>query len=279
MKTHLINAIVLSIFLLLALQSRSQSNLFDCDHSREFASHLFNTAQYDLALHELERVNYLCRPDSNSLLLLLKTYRKTNHSNAAFEFFNKYNFEELNQLNPDFRQEYIRLLMTEKQYTNVQQLITKDFDFKEKEAYHIGTMLLLEQWNEAYLLAQKTDNKQGIKLAGMKQIATQSHLAKRKSPFLATLMSVVLPGSGKMYSGFWADGAMPLLFTASSAFFAYRAFDKYGTQKVYPWIAGGIAVSYYTANIYGGNRAAILYNNNLNHSFIHETEHYLYADY
>ncbi len=279
MKTRLNKAIILSIFLLLALQSRSQSNLFNCEHSREFASHLFNTAQYNLALHELERVNYLCEPDSSSLLLLLKTYRKTGHNLSAFQFFDKYNFETLNQLNPDFRQEYIRLLMTEKQYSNVQQLITKGFDFKDKQAYQIGTMLLLEQWNDAFLLAQKTDSNQGIKLAGVKQIAIQSHLAKRKSPFLATLMSVVLPGSGKMYSGFWADGAMSLLFTASSAFFAYRAFDKYGTQKVYPWIAGGIAVSYYTANIYGGNRAAILYNNNLNHSFIHETEHYLYADY
>ena len=93
------------------------------------------------------------------------------------------------------------------------------------------------------------------------------------------LMSAVIPGSGKMYCGYWGDGLVSLLFSASSAFFSYRAFNKYGTEKVYPWIAGGLAVSYYTGNVYGGYKAAKRYNNNLNNEFTKQTEHILFSDY
>jgi len=96
---------------------------------------------------------------------------------------------------------------------------------------------------------------------------------------LASLISVIVPGAGKMYCGYWGDGALSFLFSASSTFFTIRGFNKYGSKSVYPWIIGGLAVSYYSANIYGGATSAIRYNTNIDHTFIHETEEILYSDY
>ncbi|HKM92887.1 MAG TPA: hypothetical protein VJY41_04460 [Prolixibacteraceae bacterium] len=277
--TQYLKALVLLCAILWANNSSAQNNIFDCEHSREFASYLFNSAQFDLALHELERVNYLCKTDSASQLLLLRTYRKVSQFDKANPYFNNKSFEQLMAMPDSYKQEFVKLQMTQKQYPEVTELINQGFDFKGKQEYLIGSALLLKQWNNAYSMAQQCEMLNSLKINGLKKIAEQSYQAKRKKPWLATVMSVIVPGSGKMYSGYWADGAMSLLFTASSGFFAYRGFNKYGPNKVYPWIAGGIAISYYAANIYGGNRAAVLYNKNLDNHFIHETEHLLFSDY
>ena len=267
------------VFFILAKVSLAQNNIFDCDNSRKFASYLYNTRQYELAQHELERIGFFCKTDSSTQLILLKLYRKLHRFDQANSYFQTKSFAELNQLSPEYKAEYVRLLMSQQMYGQVQQIIEQGFDFKEKQEHLLATALLLEKWEDAYQLGQTPAPFDNFKINGLKVIAEKSYASKRKKPWLATLMSVVIPGSGKAYSSYWGDGVISFLFTTSTSFFAYRAFDKYGTQKVYPWIVGGLAVSYYAANIYGGNRAAIRYNDNLNHSFIHETEQLLYSDY
>ena len=257
----------------------AQINIFDCNNSRKFATYLYNTQQYELAQHELERIGFFCGNDSITQLILLKSYRKLNRFDRANSYFESKTLTEINQLSPEYREEYIRLLMSQQLYGQVQQTIQQGFDFKEKQEHLLGTELLLGHWKEAYQMSKEPIPARNFKIEGLKSIAERSYSSKRKKAWLATLMSVIVPGSGKAYSGYWGDGAVSFLFTTSTSFFAYRAFNKYGTQKVYPWIVGGLAASYYAANIYGGNRAAIRYNDNLNHHFIHETEQLLYSDY
>lgn len=271
---------LLLFFVVAAIQPVfGQTNIFDCENSLKFANYLYNTAQYDLAQHELERITFFCEPDSFTRLVLLKTYRKQRHYKNANSYFQNKTFDEIASLNPDYRQEYIRLMMSQQNYLQVQESINRGLDFKEKQEHLLGTTLLMKNWNEAYAMTHQPMGVTSYKMTALKSVAERSFTAKRKKPWLATIMSVVVPGSGKMYSGYWADGAISLLFTASSGYFAYRAFGKYGSENVYSWISGGLAVSYYLSNIYGGNRAAIRYNDNLDHQFIHETEHILFSDY
>jgi TM2 domain-containing membrane protein YozV len=257
----------------------AQENLFDCENSKSFANYLFRTGQFELARHELERIGFFCKIDSSSQLNLLQSYRKLKQYNKANSFFSSKSFQELTSLNPDFRQEYIRLQMSQQYYNKVQEAIQQGFSFKEEKEHLLATNLLLGKWEIAYGQSLDIKGLESFKLNALKNIAEKSVQAKRKKPWLATMMSVVVPGSGKMYCGYWGDGVISFLFSASSGFFAYRAFTKYGSENVYPWLVGGLAFSYYSANIYGGNRAAIRYNDNLNHSFIHETEKVLYSDY
>jgi tetratricopeptide (TPR) repeat protein len=276
--TRLIN---LTIVLLLStvIHTSGQGNLFDCNNSKNFAAYLYNTGQYQLSEQELERISFFCEFDSTSRLNLLKTYRKLNEFDKAEAFFNKGGIDSLKILSPDFRDEYIRLLMTEQKYTDVQKMIGEGLPFRQQYEHQLGTDLLLRNWEKAYQLSRQDVPKLNFKIAGLKKVAEKSFQARRKSPFLASLLSVVVPGAGKMYCGYWGDGVMSFVFTASSAFFAIRGFDKYGTKSVYPWIVGGLAVSYYGANIYGGATSAKRFNDNLDHAFIHETEAILYSDY
>lgn len=267
------------LFCIVANQVFAQDSIFDCDNSKNFAKYLFNSNQYELAQHELERIGFFCEQDSVTQLMLLKSYRKLQLFNDVNLFFMGRNETDLNAMSPEFRLEYIRGLMIQEDFQLVRNRFAKGLNLDEEYEYQLGTSLLLMNWNEAYNLSQKSDNKVSFKLTGLRRIAEESYHAKRKKAWLATLMSALVPGSGKMYCGYWGDGVISFLFTASSSFFASRAFNKYGSDKVYPWLAGGLAISYYAGNIYGGNRAAIHYNEHINHEFIHETESILYSDY
>ncbi len=271
--------VLIIILLFIVKISVGQENIFDCDNSKRFANYLFNTGQFELSQHELERISFFCEYDSTSQLTLLKSYRKMRAFDKADQFFASKNIDSLNNLNRDFRDEYIRLLMAENKYSDVKNKISEGLDFDQKEEHQIGTELLLKNWETAYQLSIQNNPQINFKIAGLRKVAEKSYKAKRKSPVLAALMSAVVPGTGKMYCGYWGDGFMSFMFTASSTFFSIRGFNKYGSKSVYPWIIGGLAASYYTANIYGGASSANRYNDNLDHSFIHETEQILYSDY
>jgi hypothetical protein len=270
----------LPFFLLLFSSSLfAQDNLYDCESSKNFAGYLFNTGQYDLSKHELERISFFCEPDETSNLMLLKSYRKLNEYSDAERLFQKIGKLSDQNLPIEFRDEYIRLMMSQKQYTQVHEKISGGFEISQPLEHLLGTELLLRNWEKAYQLSITDMPRTNFKIDGLKVVAQKSVLAKKKSPFLASIMSAIIPGAGKAYCGYWGDAVMSFMFTASSTFFAVRGFNKYGTKNVYPWIVGGFAVSYYTSNIYGGATSAIRYNENLDQSFIHETEKLLYSDY
>jgi TM2 domain-containing membrane protein YozV len=250
----------------------------DCARSKDFARYLFYTKQYDLARHELERVGHFCGFDSTSQLMLLQTLRKGKLFTEANQRFAMLG-SPVEGLNTELRSEYIRLLMVQGRYDEVLHQVKAGMVFDQKPEHHIGALLLKQGWSEANAMLLQYEQIESMKMNVLKGIAMQGITSSRKNPWLAAVMSVILPGSGKMYSGFWGDGAIALTFCASSAFFTYRAFNKYGNKSVYPWIVGGIATSYYLGNVYGGYQAANRYNNNLNHRLVHETERALFSDY
>jgi TM2 domain-containing membrane protein YozV len=277
----MIRLINLTLVFLLAsvIHSAGQSNLFDCENSKNFAGYLFNTGQFELSEQEYERISFFCEFDSTSRLMLLKTYRKLKKFDKEELFYNTQGLGKLNLLSADYRDEYIRMLMAEQKYNDVQKTINNGLPVRQEYEHMLGSELLLKNWEKAYQLSRQDIPKTNFKISGLKRVAEKSYSAKRKSPLVASLLSVIFPGAGKMYCGYWGDGAMSFLFTASTTFFAIRGFNKYGSKSVYPWIIGGLAVSYYGANIYGGATSAIRYNENIDHTFIHETEEILYSDY
>jgi len=88
--------------------------------------------------------------------------------------------------------------------------------------------------------------------------------AHPKSPMKALLLSTIIPGSGKIYTGYKHDGIVSFLTIATSAFQAYRGFHKEGVKSVYGWIYGGVGVGMYLGNIYGSWKSAKKYNSEKN---------------
>jgi len=102
---------------------------------------------------------------------------------------------------------------------------------------------------------------------------------KYKNPFIASLMSTVLPGSGKDYSKRWGDAFVSFLFVGTNSFASYRAFKKKGINSVNGWIFGSLAVSFYSANIWGSAKAAKNYNTRIKEKFQVDAENIIYNSF
>ncbi|MGB9824854.1 MAG: hypothetical protein ACPLN0_01155 [Candidatus Hydrothermia bacterium] len=70
-----------------------------------------------------------------------------------------------------------------------------------------------------------------------------------KSPALAGLLSTIIPGLGKFYTGRAFDGFSSLVINGSTFYSFYRAFRQ--ERKVESYIYGFLSVVFYAGNIYG----------------------------
>ncbi len=85
----------------------------------------------------------------------------------------------------------------------------------------------------------------------------------QKSPWLAGTFSAVLPGSGQIYAGHYADGATAFFFNAmflGSAVVMYDLENRAGSGHVASGIFGVVGLMFYLANVGGAYQTAVRYN-------------------
>lgn len=83
---------------------------------------------------------------------------------------------------------------------------------------------------------------------------------KYRSPALGGIMSVIIPGSGKIYAGRLFDGLQAFTVVAAPAYNAYYHFSKNGPASVQAWIWTAVASWFYLSDIYGSVKAVHEYN-------------------
>lgn len=81
---------------------------------------------------------------------------------------------------------------------------------------------------------------------------------KQKSPFIAGLLSAVVPGSGYVYSGNWQNGLSALFFTVGTAVTANWALRQ--KEPVFGAAMAGVSGLFYLGQLSGSVRHAILRN-------------------
>jgi hypothetical protein len=79
-----------------------------------------------------------------------------------------------------------------------------------------------------------------------------------KSPLFAGILSAIVPGLGRVYTGDYGDAAASLFITSIFAYLAYSNFFDGHYQRA--WIFTGIAAFFQGGNIYGSVAAAKIYN-------------------
>jgi tetratricopeptide (TPR) repeat protein len=98
----------------------------------------------------------------------------------------------------------------------------------------------------------------------------------RKSPFLAGLLSAVVPGLGQFYEGRWGDGIQALLITgvfgAATAASLYAEYHNNYSDYVVPSLVGSGFLVFYGANIYGAVNGARMSNIMASHRHVKETQ-------
>jgi len=76
------------------------------------------------------------------------------------------------------------------------------------------------------------------------------------NPYIATLLSALLPGTGKVYSGRFWDGLFSFIINSVSAVSFYNYYSK-NPKSIGTYLSGTITFLFYISNIYGSYISAI----------------------
>jgi len=86
-----------------------------------------------------------------------------------------------------------------------------------------------------------------------------------KNPLAAALISTLLPGGGKIYTGEYGDGIVAFIATGLFAFLSYDNFKA--NHDFRGWLFAGLGTFFYAGNIYGSYASAQIYNARINFEF------------
>lgn len=229
-------------------------DLYDLSHTVRYADYLRRDGRYEAAQIEYRRALGLAPRDSTLLFGLMRSYRLGAQPGAALLVARDYH--------PDtaatpvlITEEYLQALLDMRLHMAAYRTAgvlppTRRFH------WHMGTLLLEERRREAraHLDASPFDG------ATWEPLVVRSEGTRHKKPWLATALSAVVPGTGRMYAGRWADGGFSLLNVGIFTWQAYRGFNRRGTRSFYGWFNAFFGVSFYIGNLYGSHRAAVIYN-------------------
>jgi hypothetical protein len=247
-------------------ESRSQ-NLFDYQHSKAYATYLFETGQFELAAEELERVYFFNRSDDSIRNLLFHSYLLSRQMQNIFEKIEGV-FPDPAMMPGKLAVDYAiallangYLIKAENFYKNHPNLSEKNKDY-----LHYNKLLLEHNWNQATSIYK--ENSDFILQQDRKyhEIQHQVENLKYKSPALATGFSLVIPGMGKVYSGDWKDGLISFVFVGATAIQAYRGYKQYGSRSGFFIGYVSVAASFYLGNLYGSFKSAKRHNARINES-------------
>lgn len=84
---------------------------------------------------------------------------------------------------------------------------------------------------------------------GVNRLIEQKNVPKTYSVPKAVILSAIIPGSGKIYSGAWKDGLTSFLFVAANAWSSYRGFST--DRPGYGYTFAALSTGFYLGNLYG----------------------------
>ncbi|RED93363.1 hypothetical protein [Marinoscillum furvescens] len=130
-----------------------------------------------------------------------------------------------------------------------------DSALQELQVYELAGLALLERKFETFDKYSSRFRMADYRLVNfqedMRGIAKDITGRRTKSPFLAGLMSAVVPGTGKFYTGHIGQGAMGLVGVGVLGLQAWEAYRKDGIESPRFIVFGSLFSVFYAANIWG----------------------------
>ncbi len=265
------------IFLVLILTSinfaQDEINYFSNENRLRFGDYLFCDNDYLRAIDEYKLVLKEKNSDSLKLKIAL-AYQKLGKyyesENSLKELFNS------QQLHNDAKFEYAKTLYLSKRFSLLNELVS-DNSFIEtskrneiQKLHHLTQLYSLQAIEDSSKFFQPFNQNESVEL--LKFYIRKQNL-ENKSPALAAILSAVIPGLGKIYTGNYGDGITAFLLTGVLTFLSI---DNFHAQHDFRgWLFAGLAAYFYAGNIYGSAASAQLFNANLRITFDNELQLFL----
>lgn len=263
------------ILLVLCHSNGFAQDFLNYANSLKYATFLFETKQYHESAIEFERVVFLASNDTSAKLQLIKSYRYSGNYFKAKSRLENIFPENINLLPTDFAKEYVKILLHENQYDSLTYYINhnKNLSLSDAIGFQYGSLIMQNKWREAMIFENNNLNTltRFDAFYALKELEKTGLKIKYKNPLLASGMSALIPGSGKIYTNQWKDAIYSFLFVSAASFITYKCYENNGFSNS-TIIFGSITASFYLANIYGTHKSAKRYNQSINHNYKHKAE-------
>jgi len=230
---------------------------------KTFADYLFAEKDYLRAAGEYERYLILSgkTEDPEIIFIIGRCYRLANRPEKARAYFYRIKDTLKDKAVYEIAESYFH----EGNYQRSLEFIKAGgYDNKKRfQPLILKNLLFLRDFGSARALVQKEPT--GTKLDSI--ILATPRLSYR-NPAVAGLLSAVIPGAGKGYSGRWADALFSFMVIGITGFQAYDGFQRSGTKSAKGWIYGSMCLVFYIGDIYGSLVAAKHYNQNITHRIL-----------
>ena len=274
MKLQPKSKFIILVFLICLITGRIISqDLFNLKNSTAYASYLFKSNEYKLAAREYERIIFMDPTNKDSKLFLIKSYNLAGEYDLAIKRF-KYLYPSFQTAPPEISYEFGKLLIKNNLLDESGTFLAQSDSLNESDKLILqaSTEMFRGNWDAANILIDALNKDQHPVLNNYRELTTEINNQKYKNQYLSMGLSAIIPGLGKVYSGYWKDGLIAFLFVTVSGWQSYRGFDKQGINSLYGWIYGLVGTGFYMGNIYGSGKAANKYNDTKEHYYKHKVE-------
>ena len=255
------------------------------ENVRKFADFLYQQGDYLRAAGEYQRyLFYISEDVTESEQIRYKIalcYRFAGDSEQAIQ-----NFESVLQLHPQSQfasRAYYQIGATyflQDQFEQSTRFLSEALPHITDTRQHaeaeqlIGLSYLMQkQWSEA---GEVFKTLRGSDVIAVREKASVYHnyaevgeQLPTRSPFLAAALSTILPGAGRLYTGFRIGDALTSLVTVGfTGWQAYDDFRRDGLSSVKGWTFGTLCGIFYVGNVYGSVISARVYNRHIEDEFL-----------
>ena len=248
-------------FLLVWTASFTQAqDIYTPNKSKEFASYLFKSGQYDLSASEYERLLFLEKNNDSLKLALVNSYFNNGELERAVKRAESL-YPKSGQFTNPMAELYLQMLILGKQFDKFDQKSDQlPIEQQKKSIYDLHREVMAGNWESVEAKIPQIPPSEHRSISNLKVLSARAEAFKPKKPWVAVMMSAILPGSGKFYTGNFKDGIFSFLVVGGTAFQAYRGFNKDGVSSTSGWIFSGLATGFYAGNMYGSAKSAHVYN-------------------
>lgn len=222
-----------------------------------FANFLYSSELYEFASEEYERLHFNYPDSLQYFRRLLSSYKFTKNQNTLSQ---RLQFKAIKD--PELLGDYFDILLSTKNTQKGKQLYLANEDLfqpDERDEFEFKIAVAEYDWKKV-----KSIHAKGRLHPNYSKIVQKVESSKFKSPVLASILSSVIPGAGRVYAKDPKDALISILFIATSGYQAYRRFNQKGIKSVGGWIFAGISLGFHIGNIHGSNKSAKFYNQQLN---------------
>ncbi len=262
---------ILSIILLVSTFNEAQNvdsafnSLQHSENVLRFADHLFCEADYLRAVNEYMRLNGTNRNETTNFKIALSL-----STIGRFEEATKL-FGQIKQISPYYhssRLEIMKILFIQEKYSELRRRFTLDDNSIFQNEAPEKKILSMSYLNDDEKIPSFNDFIKPFDLTEQEEIANLYQMKVNlpiKNPVTASILSAIIPGAGKFYTGEFSDGIMAFITTGLLSFLAYDNFKA--DHNFRGWLFSGLAAMFYAGNIYGSYASAQIFNAQVKYEF------------